>query len=228
MMKKVAGLLAGAALIGGLAFAQQDSTPSTTGGTGTQGSSTSSTGSDTSGLGGSGLTRDQSTHNQQATQPGSVPGQASGQIAVGEQTGNQLFGTVVDSRSHTLYLQHMGAVVPVRVDKNTDLGGLAGKKLTDLRAGDQVQVSFQVKNKIDNVATRIGMASGMGGSGFEGLGASEHSRGTGIGGSSSEGTSSPGGEDVNVGTPAFPDERPMKQPYDPGLKHGTEDDKPIY
>jgi hypothetical protein len=210
MMKRLAGLLAGAALIGGLALAQQDSTPST------------------AGKGGSGLNQDQTTLNQKATEQAAVPGQASGQIRVGEPTGSQLFGTVVETKSHTLYLQHMGAVVPLRVDKNTDLAGLSGKKISDLRAGDQVQVSFQVKNKIENVATKIGLASATGGSGFEGLGASEESRNTGIGGSGSAGTTSPSGEDVNVGKPVYPDERPMKQPYDPGLKHGTEDDKPLY
>ena len=207
MMKRVAGLLAGAALIGGLALAQADSTPST------------------SGIGGSGLNQDQSTLNQQATQA-AVPGQASGQIAVGEKTGNQLIGTVVESKSHTLYLQHMGAVVPLRVEKSTDLAGLAGKKLSDLKPGDEVQVSFQVKNKIENVATRIGLPSSTG-TGGSGLGTSEEGRNPGLGGSGSAGTK-PGGEDVNVGKPVFPDERPMKQPYEPGVKHGTEDTKPIY
>jgi hypothetical protein len=229
MMKKMAGLLAGAALFGGLALAQQDSTPSTTGSTSSStGSSTGSSGSSTSGIGGSGLNQDQSTLNQQATQQGSVPGQASGQIAVGEpHGGNQLMGTVVESKSHTLYLEHMGAVIPVRVEKSTDLAGLAGKKLTDLKAGDEVQVSFQVKNKIDNVATRISSSTGTGGSGFQGLGSSEESRGSGIGGSGSAGSTQPG-EDVNVGKPTPPDEQPMKQPMDPNAKHGTEDQKPIY
>lgn len=219
MMKRLAGLLAGAALIGGLALAQQDSTPSTAG------SSTSSG----PGIGGSGLNQDQSTLNQQATQQAAVPGQASGQIAIGEQTGNQLFGTVVESKSHTLYLQHMGAVVPLRVEKSTDLAGLSGKKLADLKPGDEVQVSFQVKNKIDNVATRIALPSTTG-TGGSGLGTSEQSRdtGPGIGGSGSAGSTKPGGEDVNVGKPVYPDERPMKQPYDPGAKHGTEDEKPLY
>jgi len=208
MMKRVAGLLAGAALIGGLALAQTDSTPST------------------SGIGGSGLNQDQSTLNQQATHQAAVPGQASGQIAVGEKTGNQLIGTVVESKSHTLYLQHMGAVVPLRVEKSTDLAGLSGKKLSDLKPGDEVQVSFLVKNKIENVATRIGLPSSTG-TGGSGLGTSEEGRTPGIGGSGSAGAK-PGGEDVDVGKPVFPDERPMKQPYEPGVKHGTEDTKPIY
>jgi hypothetical protein len=180
------------------------------------------------GIGGSGLNQDQSTLNQQATQQANVPGQASGQIAVGEQHGSQLFGTVVEQKSHTLYLQHMGAVVAVRVDKSTDLAGLSGKKLTDLKAGDEVQVSFQVKNKIDNVATKIGLSSATGGSGLNGLNTSEQSRNSGIGGSGSAGQGSPSGEDVNLGKPVSPDEQPMKQPFDPNAKRGTEGDKPIY
>jgi len=204
MMKRLAGVLAGAALIGGLALAQQDSTPSTAG---TEGP----------GIGGSGLNQDQATLNQQATKQAAVPGQATGQIAVGERTGNQLLGTVVESKSHTLYLQHMGAVVPLRVDKSTDLAGLSGKKLSDLKPGDEVQVSFQVKNKIDNVATKIGTPSNTG-TGGSGLGTT----------SGSAGMARPSGEDTNVGKPVYPEEQPMKQPADPGIKHGTEDEKPLY
>ncbi|HYV49481.1 MAG TPA: hypothetical protein VFA20_31700 [Myxococcaceae bacterium] len=218
-MKRLAGVLAGAALIGGLALAQQDSTPSTTGSTK---SSSGTAGTGGPGIGGSGLNQDQSTLNQQATKQAAVPGQATGQIAVGERTGNQLLGTVVESKSHTLYLQHMGAVVPLRVDKNTDLAGLSGKKLSDLKAGDEVQVSFQVKNKIDNVATKISAPSSAG-TGGSGLGASEESRRT----SGSAGMSKPG-EDTNVGKPVYPEEQPVKQPADPGLKRGTEDEKPLY
>ncbi len=196
MMKRLAGLLAGAALVGGLALAQQDSTPAT---------------------GGSGLSQEQ----KPSMSPSTTPGQASGQIDTRKQGGNELTGTVVESKSHTLYLEHMGAVVPVRVEKSTDLTGLSGKKLSDLKSGDEVQVSFQVKNKIDNVATRIGLSSGIGGSG---LGTSEESRGTGIGGSSGAGSTT--GEDKNVGQPSFPEEQPMQQPQD--KTNSTQDQKPIY
>ena len=205
MMKRLAGLLAGAALVGGLALAQQDSTPAT-GGIGSKQGQTM-------------------TAPSQPAAPSTVPGQATGQIGFDTSAqGNQLIGTVVESKSHTLYLQHMGAVVPLRVDKNTDLAGLSGKKLGDLKSGDEVQVSFLVKNKIDNVATRIGLPAGTGGSGF---GTSEQGRNSGIGGSGSAGATSPG-EDTNVGKPVYPEEQPMKQPMDPGRTHGTDEEKPLY
>ena len=167
MMKKMAGLLAGAALVGGLALAQQDSTPA---------------------AGGSGLGQEQKPSEQK---PSMMPGQATGQTDVSKQ-GNELTGTVIESKSHTLYLSHMGAVVPVRVEKSTDLTGLSGKKLTDLKSGDEVQVAFEVKNKIDNVATKIGLSSATGGSGL-----------------GSSGAGSTTGEDKNVGKP---DEHQMKPP----------------
>ena len=141
MMKRFAGLLAGAALVGGLALAQQDSPPAT---------------------GGSGQTQEQKS----STTPPMMPGQATGQTDV-KAEGNQLIGTVVKSKSHTLYLQHMGAVLPIRVEKETDLSALAGKKLTDLKEGDEVKVSFQIKNQIDNVATRIEQPTATGGSACE-------------------------------------------------------------
>ena len=195
MMKRLAGLLAGAALVGGLALAQQDSTPAT---------------------GGSGLSQEQ----KPSMSPSTMPGQATGQLDVQKQ-GTQLTGTVVESKSHTLYLEHMGAVVPVRVEKSTDLSGLSGKKLTDLKSGDEVQVSFQIKNKIDNVATRIEKSTATGGSG---LGTTEEGRNSGLGGTGGAGSTT--GEDKNVGKPSFPEEQPMLPPE--GKTHPTEEQKPIY
>jgi len=212
MMKRLAGVLAGAALLGGLALANQDtvgSSPSTQTGSEQQSTSTGE------GTGGSGLSESQT--------PATVPGTASGQIADVLPKGSQLIGTVVESKSHTLYLQHMGAVVPLRVDRNTRLDGLAGQKLTDLRTGDEVQVTFEVRNKIDNVALRIARPSATGGSG---LGASEESRDQGLGGSGSAGTGATG-EDVNVGRPIYPEEEPMRQPMDPN-REKDQDLKPIY
>lgn len=199
MMKRFAGLLAGAALVGGLALAQQDSTPST------------------GGTGGSGLSQEQTP----PSTPSMIPGQATGQTDFKAQ-GNQLIGTVVESKSHTLYLQHMGAVVAVRVEKGTNLSGLAGKKLTDLKSGDEVQVSFLVKNKIDNVATKIEQPTATGGSG---LGTGEEGRNSGLGGSSGAGSTT--GEDTNLGKPVFPEEQPMKPPLDKEPMH-TDEQKPIY
>jgi len=216
MMKRLAGVVAGAALLGSLAVANQDtvgSSPSTQAG--------SQTGTE-AGIGGGGTA---------GTGQGQVPGVASGQIAETTTQGNQLIGTVVESKSHTLYLQHMGAVVPVRVDKETKLEGLAGKKVTDLKSGDEVQVNFLVKNRIENVATRISLPSATGGSGLEGsgLGGSEESRDEekGIGGSDSSGAGNLG-EDSDVGgRSVYPEEEHMKQPMDTSRDHQS-DQKPIY
>jgi hypothetical protein len=218
MMKRLAGVLAGAALLGGLALANQDtvgSSPSTQAGSASS-SELGKGGGGTTGIGTGGSGQ------------GQVPGVASGQIADTTTQGSQLIGTVVESRSHTLYLQHMGAVVPLRVDKDTRLDGLSGKTLTDLKSGDEVQVTFTVRNRIENVATRISLPSATGGSG---LGTSEESRdtGSGIGGS---GSAEPGstGEDSNVGRPGrpvYPEEDLMKQPMDTSREHHSEQ-KPIY
>lgn len=195
MWKRLSGVLAGTALLGSLALAHEHDVVGSQPKSSQSSSSISATGQGTGGSGTAGTGSASGT----ATGAPAGQGQVSGQIRHDQDlsAGSQLSGTVVQAGNKLLYVQHMGAVIPIRVDKDTKLG-LSGKKLTDLKAGDEVQVSFMVKNRTDNMATSIVMGPATGGSGFQGLGATEESRNLGIGGSGSAGTGATG-EDANVG-----------------------------
>jgi hypothetical protein len=85
-----------------------------------------------------------------------------GQMGSSEQLGgNQLTGRVVKSEKKTIWVEHMGAIVPLKIDKNTQFTDPSLKRATDIKEGDQIRASFEVR-KTDNVATSIGMSSGMG------------------------------------------------------------------
>ncbi|MDC0714696.1 hypothetical protein POL68_39975 [Stigmatella sp. ncwal1] len=80
-------------------------------------------------------------------------------------TGQQLTGRVVKSDSKTVWVEHAGAIVPLKIDKSTQFTDTSLKRAKDFKQGDEIRASFEVKNT-DNVATSIGMANtGTGGSG---------------------------------------------------------------
>jgi opacity protein-like surface antigen len=151
MTKKLIGVFASVALMSsGLALAHDKSKQET------QTQSQSSTG----GSGSAGMGQ------QQSGQRGK-----SGQMGASEQLGgNQLTGRVVKSEAKTIYVEHAGAIVPLKIDKNTQFTDPSLKRATDIKEGDQIRASFEVR-KTDNVATSIGMSSGMnegqGGSGSD-------------------------------------------------------------
>lgn len=146
-MKKLIGLFASVTLLGsGMAFAQSQMDTSQS--QQKQGQSGSmQQGSD---IGGSG------------TQSGQM-GQ-SGQI--NPLSGNQLTGRVVKSEKKMVWIEHAGAIVPLKIDKNTQFTDPSLKRAQDLKEGDEIRASFEVR-KTDNVATSIGKAAGTGGSGTE-------------------------------------------------------------
>ncbi len=91
-----------------------------------------------------------------------------GQVGTGQQLGaNQLMGRVVKSEKKTLYIEHAGAVVPLKIDKNTQFLGTDLTKAQDFKEGDQIRASFEVQST-ENIAKSVERADhGMGGSGMD-------------------------------------------------------------
>lgn len=70
--------------------------------------------------------------------------------------GRDLIGRVIRSEVSTLYLEHMGAVVPVEFGSETRFSGV--RSAHELAAGQEVRASFTVKGDTKNVAHRISLA----------------------------------------------------------------------
>lgn len=77
-------------------------------------------------------------------------------IKFGESKGKEekLEGTVARASSNMLELDHDGAIIPLKVDKNTQFTGDV-KSARELKEGDQVRASFRLENGTSNVATSI-------------------------------------------------------------------------
>jgi hypothetical protein len=118
----------------------------------------------------------QQTQTQGSMQPGSdIGGSGQGtQTQVGQSgvtnplSGNQITGRVVKSDRKTIWVEHAGAIVPLKVDKNTQFADPNLKRASDFKEGDEIRASFEVR-KTDNVATNIekSTGAGMGGSGSD-------------------------------------------------------------
>ncbi|MFL5350600.1 MAG: hypothetical protein ACJ8AT_37995 [Hyalangium sp.] len=171
-MKKLIGLFASVALLGsGVAFAQdqaqmqepQTQSQGATGGSGSMGSG--SMGSGSMGSGSQAGQSGQMGQSGQAGQSGQV-GQSDQSGMINQVGGNQLTGRVVKNDKKTVWIEHAGAIVPLKIDKNTQFTDPSLKKVQDLKEGDEIRASFEVR-KTDNVATSIGKSSGTGGSGTE-------------------------------------------------------------
>ncbi len=81
---------------------------------------------------------------------------------------NELIGRVVKSDKKMVWVEHAGAIVPLKIDKQTQFGDTNIKRAQDFREGDQIRASFEVR-KTDNVATSIQKSdSNLGGSGSMG------------------------------------------------------------
>jgi hypothetical protein len=76
-----------------------------------------------------------------------------------EQAGKQLEGTVVKADRKQVYLEHMGAVVPVKLTNKTRFEGISIRQAKDLKEGQEVRVAFEIEDKTQNVATVIMLAS---------------------------------------------------------------------
>jgi hypothetical protein len=92
-------------------------------------------------------------------QPG---GGAEGTRARGPYGGRELAGKLVKAESTIVYLEHMGAIVALRVDENTRFSGEGVKSSRDLREGQEVRASFTVKGTT-NVADKIAVEPASGG-----------------------------------------------------------------
>lgn len=68
---------------------------------------------------------------------------------------NEVTGKVVRADPSTVWIDHMGAVIPLKIDANTrfESAGIARPK--DLKEGQEIRASFRVQEKITNVADSI-------------------------------------------------------------------------
>ena len=220
MTRKLLGLLAAFALVGsGAALAggdygkggsgQEELPPSEagTGGSETSGDSalppeSSSAPADQSGVGGSGQegAADQSgvILDEQPGTGGSGstptakeqkdPMMGQGQM---QQNGGEISGKIVKRTGKTIFVDHMGLVVPVEIASATKFDDPKLKKAADLKKGDEVKLTVEVKNETQNVAQTVSVTSGTGGSGEDsGLdsgSSSEFEKDSGKGGSGESG-----------------------------------------
>jgi hypothetical protein len=162
-MKKLVGIFASVALLGsGVAFAQGD----VSGGTQQPGAAQGG-----SGAAGSGSTQG-SSQGSSGSSSGSIDQGGSGamggsgttsQNAAGQQ---ELTGKVVKSSSKMVWVDHMGAIVPLEVDSKTQFTDPTLKGAKSLKEGQEIRASFEVK-ETKNVAKSITPSTGTGGSGSD-------------------------------------------------------------
>lgn len=168
MSKKLLGLMLGVSLIGGGAFAGGDKAKDQQSGTQME---------QTEGLGGSGQVGQYPE--SEAEQPYEEPIGGSGQA--GQQAGQMqqdISGEIVKADKNSVFLKSdQGAVVQLKVQKDTQFSKSSPgsqqqgaqkeiKSARDLKEGQQVRASFEVKGT-DNLAKSISLDEGIGGSGFE-------------------------------------------------------------
>ena len=153
MTKKLVGLCASVALLSsGLALANNEGKSKTP----TQ--SSQQMGGDASG--GSGV----------QGQPGSM-GSSQGQMGTMGSTSaamgqKEISGTVVKSSKDKLSLKTDNGIIDFKVDKQTKFQDPGVKAARDLKEGQQVRTSFDIKNN-ENIAKSISLDTSMGGSGLE-------------------------------------------------------------
>lgn len=80
---------------------------------------------------------------------------------------NELTGTVVKTDMNTVYVEHMGAVIPLKVDSNTKFESASIQRARDLKEGQEIRCSFTINNKTENLAKSISLSSATGGSGLD-------------------------------------------------------------
>lgn len=91
-------------------------------------------------------------------------GGTGGSASAGQAGEHQLQGTVIKLEGKNLFIDHMGASVPLELRGDTKFQGQANAK-QDLKPGQQITASFEVKGT-RNIASRIESSqAGTGGSG---------------------------------------------------------------
>jgi hypothetical protein len=189
MTKKLVGLFASVALLGsGMALAQDTNTDQqtqgsgqlggdATGGSGIQGQvggSGSGSGSQVGGsgsgsqVGGSGSGSQVGGSGSGSQVGGSQAGGSSAQMggASAQMGEKQVSGTVVKSSSTLVHVQTDQGVIPLKVGRDTKFEDPSVKRARDLKEGQQIRASFDIKGT-DNVAKSISLDASMGGSGLD-------------------------------------------------------------
>ncbi len=82
----------------------------------------------------------------------------------------QIEGTVASATGTSVFIEHKGALIPLKVNKQTSIEGV--QSLRQAQEGSQVRASFKAGPQgTDNIATKLefegGQQQGQGGSGFE-------------------------------------------------------------
>lgn len=78
---------------------------------------------------------------------------------------NEISGRVVKTDGKTLYIEHMGAIIALQVDRSTQIEGTDAKKIKALE-GQDIRAVFTVKDKKQNLARIVEVADqAIGGSG---------------------------------------------------------------
>jgi hypothetical protein len=84
------------------------------------------------------------------------PGESKDQASATSSSQSELSGEVVKVDPQTVYINHMGAIVPIKLTKETKFEGAMTRK--DLSEGKEIRASFEINNNTSNVATEISSA----------------------------------------------------------------------
>ncbi|MCP3097606.1 hypothetical protein LZ198_01810 [Myxococcus sp. K15C18031901] len=147
-MKKLVGVFAAMAILGSGAALADDKTK---------------TQQDTSAQGGSGTSGSGSMQHDSSSMGGSGSGSMMGSSSMGQK---ELSGKVVKTETSKVFVQDaQGAVVPLDIDRTTQFTDPNLKKAKDLKEGQEIRASFEVR-ETKNMAKSISL-SGTGGAGTD-------------------------------------------------------------
>jgi hypothetical protein len=68
---------------------------------------------------------------------------------------NEVTGKIVRADDNTVWIDHMGAVIPLKIEPNTRFESAGITRPKDLKEGQEIRASFTVHNKTTNVADSI-------------------------------------------------------------------------
>lgn len=87
--------------------------------------------------------------------------------AMEEMHRGELTGKVVKADQKMVYVDYMGAIVPLKIESSTKFVDPQLKRAADLKEGQEIRASFKVDKKTNNVAETISLEKkgGMGGTG---------------------------------------------------------------
>lgn len=91
---------------------------------------------------------------------------------------NELTGKVVRADKNSLYVDHMGAVILLKIEPNTKFESAGVTQSNDLKEGQEIRATFIVKDKTSNVATVIWLEGATSGANKPGTDMDAHHRTT--------------------------------------------------